>query len=329
MLGPPRAPETALTDRHRDLAASLQAVLEERLLALVRRLHAASAERALACAGGVFLNGCANWRIRSEGPFAETWVHPVSHDAGAALGAALAVALEAPGAERPAPLEEVFLGPDLEPADVAAAGEAAARAGLEVARCPDAADTAAELLASGAIVGWVQGRLEVGPRSLGGRSILADPRRAEMKDVVNARVKRREAFRPFAPAVLAERCGEWFVAPGPFRHLVVVVPARPERRAAIPAVVHADGTGRVQTVHADTNPRFHRLVARFGERTGVPVVLNTSFNLRGEPMVRTAAEALDCMRRTDLDHCLIGDLHVRKPGAGVRSAAAATAATTA
>ena len=270
LLGPPTEPDAPPTDRDRDLAAALQVVLEERLLALARRVRARSGERRLACAGGVFLNGCANWRIRTEAGFDAVFFHPISHDAGTALGAAQAVAMD--HGERPdAPLTELFLGPDLSADATAAACRAS---GLALESVDDPAARAAELAAAGHVVGFVQGRSEVGPRALGARSILADPRRAEMKDIVNGRVKRRAA--------------------------------------EIPAVIHVDGTGRVQTVHADTNPVLHRCVARFAELTGVPVLLNTSFNLRGEPMVQTAADALDCMRRTELDHCLIGHWHVAK-----------------
>ncbi|MHC5019346.1 MAG: carbamoyltransferase C-terminal domain-containing protein [Planctomycetota bacterium] len=308
LLGAPRVPDGPLEQRHFDLAASLQVVFEERLLALARRLREKSGESRLACAGGVFLNGVANWRLRTEAGFDAVWVHPVSHDAGAALGAAL-VAAQRCGEPPSEPVTEVFLGVALGEPDVAAL---AREAGFTAERTADPAAKAAELIAEGHVTGWVQGRAEIGPRALGARSILADPRRADMKDIVNARVKKREGFRPFAPAVLAERAGEWFADPGPFRHMIVVVPVREDKRDAIPAVVHQDGTGRVQTVVAETNPAFHALISAFAERTGVPVVLNTSFNLRGEPMVQTAADAVDCMRRTELDHCLIGEWWVRK-----------------
>lgn len=311
LLGEARPPDSPLEQRHYDLAASLQVVFEERLLALARRLREKSGESRLACAGGVFLNGVANWRIRQDAGFDEVFVHPVSHDAGAALGAGL-VAAQRAGEPWSEPFTELFLGVDLGDPDVAALARAA---GLCAERVDDPAATAARLIDTGRVIGWVQGRAEIGPRALGARSILADPRRADMKDVVNARVKKREGFRPFAPAVLAEKASEWFAADGLFRYMIVVVPVREAKRAVIPAVVHADGTGRVQTVVAATNPKFHALIRAFEARTGVPVVLNTSFNLRGEPMVQTAADAIDCMRRTELDHCLIGDWHVWKPSA--------------
>ncbi len=311
LLGPPRAPDAPLDQRHQDVAASLQVVLEETLLRLARRLRAVSGEPRLCCAGGVFLNSTANARLLDSGVFEDVFVQPVSHDAGAALGAALVVHAEA-GGRRPAPLGELTLGPALSDDEAALA---LVGSGLETTPCDDPTEPAAKLLAEGHVIGWVQGRLEVGPRALGARSLLADPRRPEMKDVVNARVKKRESFRPFAPAVLSERCGDWFGRPGPFPWMIVCVPVRPEKRAAIPAVVHQDGTARVQTVDARTQPLFHRLISRFEAATGVPVLLNTSFNLRGEPMVRTAADAVSCLWRTGLEHLFVGPWWARKPAA--------------
>ncbi|MCI0342331.1 MAG: hypothetical protein L0216_14495 [Planctomycetales bacterium] len=311
LLGPPRSPDAPLEQRHEDVAASLQAVLEEALLRLATRLRAVSGEPRLCCAGGVFLNSTSNARLRDSGIYEDVFVQPVSHDAGAALGAALAVHAEEGGA-RPAPLAELTLGPALSDDEAA---RALVGSGLEVTRCEDPTEPAARLLAEGRVIGWVQGRLEVGPRALGARSILADPRRAEMKDLVNERVKKREPFRPFAPAVLAEKCAEWFERPGPFPWMIVCVPVRRDRRAQIPAVVHQDGTARVQTVDARTQPLFHRLISRFEAATGVPVLLNTSFNLRGEPMVRGAEDAVSCMLRTDLEHLFVGGWWARKPRA--------------
>ncbi|MFC0081956.1 carbamoyltransferase [Aciditerrimonas ferrireducens] len=308
--GPPRQPEGPLAERDKDLAMAVQLLVEEAGLHLARWLRERSGLPRLCLAGGVALNSVMNFRLLQEAGFEDLWVQPLSSDAGNALGAALYVHHVLRGAPRRYVMEHPFLGPEHPPA---AAERALAATGLPVERPADPAARAAELLAAGLVVGWYQGRGEVGPRALGNRSILADPRRAEMRDVVNHRVKRREWFRPFAPAILHERGPDYFVdyRPNPFMTMVEAI--RPERQAEIPAVTHVDGTGRLQSVTAGFNPRFRRLIEAFDHLTGVPVVLNTSFNVRGEPMVNTPEEAVADFLRTEMDALVLGDLLVMKP----------------
>lgn len=315
--GPPREPGGEVTDRDRDLACSVQARLEEVELELLRRIHAHNPRPELVLAGGVALNCTVNGRIRADTPFEEVWVQPAASDAGTAVGAALWVWNHRLGMPRTGAMEHVFLGPGF---DGAAADLALKEAGLdaEVVCDPrELADRVARHLAGGAVVGLCQGRSEFGPRALGHRSILCDPRRADVRDVLNERIKLREPFRPFAPSVLAERAADWFEVDGgdPARFMLASYPVRAHRREQIPAVTHADGTARVQTVDRDQNPRFHAVIAAFERRTGVPVVLNTSFN-ENEPIVNTAAEAVACFARTGMDVLVLGDRIVDRVGPG-------------
>ena len=310
VFGPRRPPQSELTSRHQDVAAALQEVVEDAALALVRHLHRLVPSRNLCLAGGVALNSVMNGRIRREGPFEHMFVQPAANDAGTALGGALLIAHGLLGLPRVESPEVVYLGPEYSAAD----HEAAARdPGLIIERPDDTVERTAELLAAGKIVGWFQGRMEVGPRALGNRSILADPRDATMKDTLNHRVKHREAFRPFAPSVLEEHAAEWFEGVASSPHMLLVFPVNPARRGRVPAVTHVDGTARVQTVSARSNPRFHRLIAAFGRRTGVPMLLNTSFNVQGEPIVCTPSNAVHCFKGTDMDYLVLGDLVLRKP----------------
>ena len=307
-FGPPRVPESDFTDRHYAVAAAGQRRLEEVLFASLRALHERTRASALCLAGGVALNCVANGRIRAETPFESLFVQPVAHDAGTAYGAALAVAMER-GAPRPSRQRSVAWGPRW---DTDTIDRAIALGGRTARRLSEPHRIAAELLAAGNVIGWFQGRAEMGPRALGYRSILADPRVADMADRVNARVKRREAFRPFAPAVLAERAGDWFVGePTPF--MTVVCDVRPERRSLVPSITHVDGTARVQTVDRAENPAFHALIEAFGRLTGVPMVLNTSFNVRGEPIVSHPQDALFDFEHTDLDALILEDRLLQKP----------------
>ncbi len=318
LFGPGRregeSPEEA---RFAGVAAALQRRTEEAVLALARRLGRATGERRLAYAGGVALNCLANARLEREGPFDEIYVPSAAHDAGTAIGAALEAA---PSAERrraagdrpPVP----FLGPEHGGREIEAA---LARAGLAAERVADPAAAAARLLAAGALVGWFQGRLELGPRALGHRSLLADPRRADVRDDLNRRIKHREPFRPFAASFLAEAAADWLELPAgrpgaaASRDLMLVAyPVRPARRAAIPAVVHRDGTCRAQVIDRRRDPRFHALVSHLGELTGVPAVLNTSFNDR-EPIVGSPADAIETFRRAGLDALFLEDCLVRRP----------------
>jgi carbamoyltransferase len=310
LFGPPRQPQEPIeTDRFADLAASFQLVTEEIGLALVRHLLGAGGGcRKLCLAGGVALNAVLNGKILAQTDVEEIFVQPAAADSGAALGAALHLHHAVLGGRRSAALRNVYLGPAYEDSAILAALRAA---GIPAEKPPQIALQTAALLAAGKVVGWFQGRMEYGPRALGNRSILADPRQARMKDLINAKVKFREAFRPFAPSILAERASEYFVVDGhraaAFPFMTAVLPVRPEKRAVIPAVTHFDGTGRLQTVEQEVNPRFHALIAEFDRLTGVPVILNTSFNLAGEPIVCTPADAVSTFQRSGLDALAIGD----------------------
>lgn len=310
-LGPPRAPGAPLEQRHYDVAAALQRRFEEAMLHLARGLGRLTGETRLCLAGGCALNCLANERIRREGPFEELFVFPAATDAGAGAGAALHQAV-AGGAPRH-PLHGVDLGPAW---DAAACGAALAEAGVSAAQPADLAAAVADALAEGAIVGWFQGRMEFGPRALGYRSLLADPRAAEMPGRVNARVKHREAFRPFAPACPREDAAAWFDLPVPSPWMLLAARVRPEARARLPAITHRDGTARLQTVAAQDQPLFHRLLKAFGARTGVPVLLNTSFNRAGEPVVCSPADAIRCYLDTGMDALVLGPWFSRKPQAG-------------
>ncbi len=320
LLGPARRPGEELTQRHKDLAASLQRVYEERFFALVRALQQRTGLKRLALAGGCGMNSLANGRLFTETGVQEVYVQAAAGDAGTALGAALWVHHAVRGAPRDGfVMEHCYWGPAYGEAEIRraiAAGipESGGRDGrfgeVRIEGVDDedrlVAETAAALV-RGEVVGWYQGRSEWGPRALGNRSILADPRRGDMKDLLNLKIKRRESFRPFAPSVLEERTGEWFTIDHPDPFMIKVYPIRPEKRPLIPAVTHADGTGRLQTVSRRTNPRYWRLIRAFEERTGVPMVLNTSFN-ENEPIVNTPAEALDCFLRTRMDRLVLGDV---------------------
>jgi carbamoyltransferase len=303
---PRRVDEPVESERFADLAASFQLVTEEIGLALVRHLLTIGGGcRKLCMAGGVALNAVLNGKILAETNVEELFVQPAAADNGAASGAALWVHHALGGARSPS-LRDVYLGPEYDAAQI----EAALRAGsVRFQNHGDIGKRTAELLARGKVVGWFQGRMEYGPRALGNRSILADPRRAEMKDILNAKVKFREAFRPFAPAILAERVGDYFHMKkgAAFPFMTVVLPVRPEKRAEIAAVTHHDGTARLQTVEKEINPRFHRLIGEFERLTTVPVVVNTSFNLAGEPIVCTPADAISTYLRSGIDALAMGD----------------------
>jgi carbamoyltransferase len=310
LLGPPRAPESAIEPRHQDIAASLQERIEEEALRLAAHLHRRAPSRNLCLAGGVALNCVMNGRLLRESGFREVFVCPAAGDAGSALGAALEVHRRVAGRAPRATLARTDLGPAFGEEECAAALRAA---GVPFTRERDVTARTAELLAGGRVVGWFQGRMEYGPRALGQRSILADPRDPAMKDTVNLRVKRREGFRPFAPAVPLEDADRFFEDARPSPFMLFAFRVRPEARALLGAVTHVDGTARVQTVDAREHPRFHRLLRAFGARTGVPVLLNTSMNVRGEPLVCRPEEAVACFLGTELDALVLGDLVAVKP----------------
>ena len=309
LLGPERQAESELDDRHKNIAASLQLVTDEILLHLARLTRQLTGETRLCMAGGVTLNCVANTRVRFEAGFDDVYFMPASSDAGTSLGAALYVA-HVLGDDAPVRHQATdCLGPRFSDEEIQAGLE---RAGCKFERPDSIAEATADLLAEGRIVGWFQGRAEFGPRALGSRSILADPRSADTKDVLNARVKFREWFRPFAPAVLAERCGEIFARDEPSPYMLQVYPTRPERLDDVPSITHVDGGARVQTVTKADNGPYYDVVHAFGERTGVPVILNTSFNIRGEPIVHSVADALKCYFTTDMDALAIGPFLLRK-----------------
>jgi carbamoyltransferase len=309
-LGPPREPRGELLAVHNDVAAALQARLEEVYLHLVGSLWSRTKLADLCLAGGVALNAVANGRIRPETPFEGVYVQPAAGDSGTAVGAAYYVWNELLGRPRGFVMAHADTGPRYTDDDCAAALRAA---GLEGERLDDDAlfRTVAERLAAGDVVGWFQGRMEFGPRALGNRSIVTDPRRLDMKDILNARIKHREPFRPFAPSILAEKTGDWFDQDYTSPFMVLVYDVLAEKRELVPAITHVDGTGRLQTVEERSNPRYHRLIAEFERLTGVPILLNTSFN-ENEPIVMTPAHALETFANTLMDELVLGNYVIRR-----------------
>jgi carbamoyltransferase len=304
-LGPARSAKYPLERHHENLAASLQRRLEEVVLGMLRELHERTKVDALCLAGGVALNCVVNGKIFEATPFQRVYIQPAAYDGGTSVGAAYYVYHHKLGKPRGFVMDHAYWGPEF--------GDGRMRDALEKARVPyerlperDVIDRTADALADGKIVGWYQGRMEFGPRALGNRSILVDPRRAEMKDVLNARIKHREPFRPFAPSVLEEATGRYFTRAEPSPFMLMTYPVRPERLEEIPAPTHVDGTGRLQTVRRDQNPRYYDLIRAFGERTGVPVLLNTSFN-ENEPICCTPEEAVETFRRTKMDVLVLGE----------------------
>jgi carbamoyltransferase len=314
-LGAARSLEEPLEQRHRNLAASLQARLEEVYLGMLGKLAKATGLKSICLAGGVAFNCVANGKIFESNPFEQVYVQPAAGDAGLAVGAAYYVWHQKLGKPRSFVMDHAYWGPGFSAAEIRAAIEASgiAREGYIVAELPEQelARRAAAIIADGKILGWFQGRAEWGPRALGNRSIVADPRRADMKDILNRRIKHREIFRPFAPSILAEATGEWFEKSHPSPFMTLAYAVRPEKRGLIPAPTHVDGTGRLQTVTREANPRYHALISAFRDLTGVPVVLNTSFN-DNEPIVCRPEEAIDCFLRTKMDALVLGDFLVTR-----------------
>lgn len=310
VLGPARDPEEELDDLHRNVAAAAQRHLEEVYLHLVRTLHARTGLTNLTLAGGVALNAVANGRIRPETPIDGLYIQPAAGDSGTAVGAAYHVWNQVLGQPRSFVMEHAYTGPEYSDDEALAAAQAA---GFDAQLLDD--DTlfplVSERIAAGDVVGWFQGRMEFGPRALGNRSIVTDPRRHDMKDILNARIKHREPFRPFAPSVLAERVSEWFEQDYPSPFMVLVYKTRASKRELIPAVNHVDDTGRVQSVERHVNPRYYRLIEEFDRRTGVPMLLNTSFN-ENEPVVMTPEHALDTFAKTKMDLLVLGNVVVRR-----------------
>ena len=338
--GSPRGPDEPITQRHMDLAASVQAVVEEAVLRLTRSLRKEFGLPSLCLAGGVALNCVANGKILQDGQFDDIWVQPAAGDAGGALGAALLASHRLFGAPRNQgaagpngrdAMRGAYLGPEFDPKQVRQALDRANASYQELAE-GELIDAAAEALAAGKAVGWFQGRMEFGPRALGNRSILADARSPATQKTLNLKIKHRESFRPFAPSVLRTDAADWFdlERDSPYMLLVADVKAARRRppdaadaaltgfdrlgsvRSDIPAVTHVDGSARVQTVHEETNPHYHALLQAFKAKTGCPVLVNTSFNVRGEPIVCTPEDAFRCFMGTDLDCLAIGNCFLRK-----------------
>jgi carbamoyltransferase len=360
--GPPRKPESKLTQREMDIAASIQVVTEEVVLRLSRTVQKELNVDYLCMAGGVALNCVANGRILREGPFKDIWIQPAAGDAGGALGAALAVWYQYHNQPRTVESEKVFaeVGATVENSSVQNSGIATLQPKLKTVPAPkdkmkgsylgpkfsdediqlyldsikavyrrlDDAELMprlAEILDDGNVVGWFQGRMEFGPRALGGRSIIGDPRNSKMQSVMNLKIKYRESFRPFAPSVLAERVSDYFEMNCPSPYMLLVAPIQENLRISmtaeqqqlfgidklniprseIPAITHVDYSARVQTVHKDTNPRYHNLISHFEKRTGCGVIVNTSFNVRGEPIVCTPEDAYRCFMRTEMDYLVL------------------------
>ena len=321
LLGPRRRPEDALLARHRDIARSVQAMYEEAFFHLLEPLQRRSRLADVALAGGCAMNSVANGKIRRATPFRRVYVQSAAGDAGGAIGAAFAL-WHTLGGARSFVMDHAYWGPQFPPDEVASL-LAAKRPRLCAANCvvEEISDEAelcrrtAAAIAEGKVVGWFQGRMEWGPRALGNRSIVCDPRRSDMKAILNAKIKRRESFRPFAPSVLQEAVSDWFEEDDAVPFMMQVFQIREGKRAAIPAVTHVDGSGRLQTVSRQTNPRYWRLIESFRQLTGIPMVLNTSFN-ENEPVVCTPAEALDCFLRTSMDLLVIGDVTISREESG-------------
>ena len=308
-LGPARKAEEPLTQRHYNLAASMQAALEEVLAAYWNGVAKASGQKNLCLAGGVAFNCVANGRIFDATPFERIFVQPAAGDAGLSVGAAFSVHHQILGRPREFVMEHAYWGPQFSPGEIRAVVDGVGSADeVEIAQLgeDELVRATARHIADGKIVGWFQGAAEWGPRALGNRSILADPRRAEMKDILNQRIKHRESFRPFAPSIAEEATGEFFEKTHPSPFMTFAYPVRPEKRAAIPAPTHVDGTARLQTVSRTSNPLYWKLLNAVGDVTGVPVVLNTSFN-DNEPIVCRPEEALECFRRTRMDVLVLGN----------------------
>lgn len=339
LFGPPRRPESEFftlvthpdkdhpewddaiarqNQKYADIAASIQYVTEEIVLKMVNTAHKKTGLDRLVMAGGVALNSVANGRVMRETAFKDVWIQPAAGDSGGALGAALYAYHVICGQPRKFVQEHNYWGAEYSEAQMLDAIETA---GFPFERFDDMEvmlDRALDVILQGKVIGWFQGRFEWGPRALGSRSILADPRREEMKEIVNTKIKFREPFRPFAPVILEERAAEYFTTDGldrqyPPRYMLMVSPFREDKRDKVQAVCHVGGTGRMQTVRREWNPAYYRIVEKFGEATGVPVLLNTSYNLRGEPIVNTPQDALNTFARSDIDQLVMGPFLVSKP----------------
>jgi carbamoyltransferase len=311
LFGPQREKGAALEQKHRDLARSAQAMYEEAFFAMLQSLHAKYRCDDLAFAGGCAMNSVANGKVYLNSPFKRMYLPASAGDAGGAIGSAFVVSRQ----QNPTKyvMDHAYVGPrstddeiksllDSRAADIQAENCTVRRYDDEGELCKATATAITE----GKVIGWFQGRMEWGPRALGNRSILGDPRRADMKDILNLKIKRRESFRPFAPSIMREYVTEWFEQDDDVPFMMEVFQVKPDKRAQVPATTHVDGSGRLQTVHQETNPRYHRLIDSYRQITGVPIVLNTSFN-ENEPVVCKPQEALDCFLRTKMDVLVLND----------------------
>ena len=318
LFGPQREKGAALEQKHRDIARSAQGMYEEAFFALLQSLHAKYKCSNLAFAGGCAMNSVANGKVYLHSPFKRLYLPASAGDAGGAIGAAFVVSRQIEGsagtsARPPYVMDHAYLGPRASEDEIQHLLDSRA-ADIEIEKCTvrrfddegQLCQATATAITEGKVIGWFQGRMEWGPRALGNRSILGDPRRADMKDILNLKIKRRESFRPFAPSILRECVSEWFEQDDDVPFMMEVFQVRPEKRAQVPATTHVDGSGRLQTVHKETNPRYHRLIEAYREITGVPIVLNTSFN-ENEPVVCKPQEALDCFLRTKMDVLVLND----------------------
>jgi carbamoyltransferase len=316
LLGPARGKDEPLSSYHENLARSLQAVYEECAFHVLNGLWERTHNPRLCMAGGCAMNSVANGKIRTNTPFTGVYVQPASSDNGTALGAAFYVWNQTLGMPRGFVMEHGYWGTEYPDADVTHIVEQRddPQWTYSVSRHRDedsVCKATAQLIADGNVVGWYQGRMEWGARALGNRSILADARRGDMRDIINLKIKFREKFRPFAPSILESAMNDYFVGAAPDPFMQQVYPVRPEKRSILPAITHTDGSGRLQTVNARTNPRYHRLISEFAALTGVPVVLNTSFN-ENEPIVDTPEQALDCFLRTRMDAIVVNNTVIRR-----------------
>lgn len=319
LLGPARQKDEPLTERHENIAHSLQAVYEECAFHVLNALWERTRNPRLCLAGGCAMNSVANGKVRANTPFTELYIQPASGDNGTALGAAYYVWCQVLGNSRSFVMEHGYWGTSYPEADVSSIVETRRDDGWTYEQITYDDEEAvcratAELIAEGNVVGWFQGRMEWGARALGNRSIVADPRRADMRDLINTKIKFREKFRPFAPSILEEALHDYFVDASADPFMQQVYPVRPEKHAVLPAITHADGTGRLQTVSQRTNSRYYRLIHEFFALTGVPVLLNTSFN-ENEPIVDTPEQALDCFLRTRMDVIVLNDTIIRRRSA--------------
>ena len=333
--GPAREPESEITQREMDLAASIQVVTEEVVLRLARTLHTETGVDYLCLAGGVALNCVANGRVLRESPFKDIWIQPAAGDAGGALGAAQVIGHEICEWPRSVDANDSmkgsYLGPRYEREEIKEAFDGVG-AQYQIVEDESFYDTVAEILAGENVVGWFQGRMEFGPRALGGRSIIGDPRSAKMQSVMNLKIKYRESFRPFAPSVLAERVGDYFLQDRPSPYMLIVAPINEclrvpltddqnalfgieklnLKRSELPAITHVDYSARIQTVHEHSNPRYYNLLRSFNDKTGCGVLVNTSFNVRGEPIVCTPQDAYRCFMRTEMDYLVVENFILAK-----------------